>query len=164
MRWNQQQPHSKSSTVRRKAAECVNLIPEKSTILCRPVGPTRLQWTDCTVHDVVGDQCALFALYALCALVHLCTVCTVCTVCIVCTVCTICIVCIMCTVCTLILICALFIQYKIGAWDLYSVVTRYVQYRTTAICTGLLFVRCSVWLKTPSLSERSVPLLCFTKL
>ena len=34
---------------------------------------------DCTVHDVVGDQCALFALYALyalcalCALVHLCT-------------------------------------------------------------------------------------------
>ena len=88
VRWNQQQPHSKSSTVRRKAAECVNLIPEKSTILCRPVGPTRLQWTDCTVHDVVGDQCALFALYALyalcalCALVHLCTVmCTVCTVC-----------------------------------------------------------------------------------
>ena len=68
-RWNQQQPHSKSSTVRRKAAECVNLIPEKSTILCRPVGPTRLQWTDCTVHDVVGDQCALFALFALCALV-----------------------------------------------------------------------------------------------
>ena len=76
VRWNQQQPHSKSSTVRRKAAECVNLILEKSTILCRPVGPTRLQWTDCTVHDVVGDQCALFAL---------CTVCTVCTVCPVCT-------------------------------------------------------------------------------
>ena len=79
VRWNQQQPHSKSSTVRRKAAECVNLILEKSTILCRPVGPTRLQWTDCTVHDVVGDQCALFALYALytlcalCAPVHLCT-------------------------------------------------------------------------------------------
>ena len=73
VRWNQQQPHSKSSTVRRKAAECVNLILEKSTILCRPVGPTRLQWTDCTVHDVVGDQCALLALYALCALVHLCT-------------------------------------------------------------------------------------------
>ena len=24
---------------------------------------------DCTVHDVVGDQCALFALFALCALV-----------------------------------------------------------------------------------------------
>ena len=74
VRWNQQQPHSKSSTVRRKAAECVNLIPEKSTILCRPVGPTRLQWTDCTVHDVVGDQCALFALYALYTLCALCTV------------------------------------------------------------------------------------------